>query len=54
MGESNEGSLAVFPAPHQYFYPLDEAFNLKFTWYGNNYRKMIPGFGIGHQAGFER
>ncbi len=47
IGESNEGSLAIFPAPHQYFYPLDEAFNLKFVWYGNNYRKMIPGFGIG-------
>ncbi len=47
IAESNEGSLAVFPAPHQYFYPLDEAFNLKFTWYGNNYRKMIPDFGIG-------
>ena len=47
IGENNESSLAVFPAPHQYFYPLDEAFNLKFTWCGNNYRKMIPGFGIG-------
>jgi hypothetical protein len=47
IGESNEGSLAVFPAPHQYFYPLDEAFNLRFTWYGNHYRKMIDGFGIG-------
>lgn len=47
IGESNEGSLAIFPAPHQFFYPLDEAFNLKFTWYGNNYRKMIPGFGMG-------
>lgn len=47
IGESKEGSLAIFPAPHQYFYPLDEAFNLKFTWYGNNYRKMINGFGIG-------
>ena len=47
VGENNEGSLAVFPAPHQYFYPLDEAFNLKFTWYGNHYRKMIDGFGIG-------
>ena len=32
IGESDEGSLAVFPAPHQYFYPLDEAFNLRFTW----------------------
>ena len=47
IGESDEGSLAVFPAPHQYFYPLDEAFNLKFTWYGNHYRKMMDGFGIG-------
>jgi len=47
IGQTNSGSLAVFPAPHQYFYPLDEAFNLKFTWYGNNYRNMIPGYGIG-------
>lgn len=41
------GTLALFPAPHQYFYPLDEAFNLKFTWHGNNYRKMVDGYGIG-------
>ncbi len=47
IGVGKEGSLAVFPAPHQYFYPLDECFNLKFTWYGNNYRKILPGFGIG-------
>lgn len=47
IGVGKEGSLAIFPAPHQYFYPLDEAFNLKFTWFGSNYRKMIPGYGIG-------
>ncbi|PWS31425.1 CehA/McbA family metallohydrolase domain-containing protein [Pedobacter paludis] len=47
IGENNGGSLALFPAPHQYFYPLDEAFNLKFTWYGSNYLNLIPGFGIG-------
>ena len=47
IGESEEGSLAIFPAPHQYFYPLDEAFNLKFTWYGTDYRKMVPEFGMG-------
>ncbi|MCC8424638.1 hypothetical protein [Mucilaginibacter sp. UR6-11] len=47
IGQTTNGSLAIFPAPHQYFYPLDEAFNLKFTWYGTNYRKMIPGYGIG-------
>lgn len=47
IGVGKEGSLAVFPAPHQYFYPLDEAFNLKFTWYGSNFRKMVPDYGIG-------
>jgi hypothetical protein len=47
IAESINGSLAVFPAPHQYFYPLDEAFNLKFVWYGSNYRKMIREYGIG-------
>lgn len=30
-----QGTLLVFPAPHQYFYPLDEAFNLRFTWYNH-------------------
>ncbi|CAN5400062.1 hypothetical protein BH11BAC3_BH11BAC3_00810 [soil metagenome] len=47
IGESQQGSLAIFPASHQYFYPLDEAFNLDFTWYGNNYRGMVPGFALG-------
>lgn len=47
IGEGASGSLAVFPAPHQYFYPLDEAFNLKFTWYGAKYKNMLPDFGIG-------
>jgi hypothetical protein len=47
VGENDNGSLAVFPAPHQYFYPLDEAFNLKFVWAGNQYRDKIDGYGIG-------
>ncbi|SES03322.1 CehA/McbA family metallohydrolase domain-containing protein [Pedobacter rhizosphaerae] len=47
IGENPTGSLALFPAPHQYFYPLDEAFNLKFTWYGKDYHQLIPGFGMG-------
>jgi hypothetical protein len=47
IGENPSGSVAVFPAPHQYFYPLDEAFNLKFVWAGNQYRDMIDGYGIG-------
>lgn len=47
IGSSKEGSLAMFPAPHQYFYPLDEAFNLKFVWHGNHYRQMVDGYGMG-------
>ncbi|GAB3423570.1 CehA/McbA family metallohydrolase domain-containing protein [Niabella aquatica] len=47
IGENASGSLAVFPAPHQYFYPLDEAFNLRFTWCGKDYLNRVPGFGIG-------
>lgn len=42
-----EGTLALFPPPHQYFYPLDEAFNLRFTWYGKGYRGLVKGNGIG-------
>ncbi|WP_341839451.1 hypothetical protein [Chitinophaga caseinilytica] len=42
-----QGTLAVFPPPHQYFYPLDEAFNLRFTWFGKGYRGLVPGNGIG-------
>lgn len=47
MGANAQGSLAVFPPPHQYFYPLDEAFNLKSVWYGTGYRDMVKDFGIG-------
>lgn len=47
IGEGEKGSLAIFPAPHQFFYPLDEAFNLNFTWYGKNYHQLIPEFGLG-------
>ncbi|MDB5146086.1 MAG: hypothetical protein JWQ57_106, partial [Mucilaginibacter sp.] len=47
IGTNDKTGIAVFPAPHQYFYPLDEAFNLKFVWYGNNYRDLLPGYGMG-------
>ena len=47
IGSNRMGSLAIFPAPHQYFYPLDEAFNLAFTWYGANFKKSFDGYGMG-------
>ena len=47
IAEGPNGSIAVFPAPHQYFYPLDFAENFKFPWYGSGYSKMPEGFGFG-------
>lgn len=47
LGTNDFGSIAVFPPPHQYFYPLDEAFNQAFVWHGSNYRNIISGSGIG-------
>ena len=45
--ETENGGLAVFPPPHRYFYPLDEAYNLGFTWRGNDFMNNVSGFGIG-------
>ncbi len=44
------GSLAIFPPPHRYFYPLDFSDNLKNIWTGKGYREAsLPfGFGIRH------
>src|SRR5690606_37563624 len=47
IGEGAAGSLAIFPPPHQYFYPLDNAYNLKYVWFGNGYRDLVDGYGIG-------
>jgi hypothetical protein len=47
VASGNSGSLAVFPAPHQFFYPQDEAYNLQFVWHGWNYRQRATGCGFG-------
>ena len=47
VANGSAGSLAVFPAPHQFFYPQDEAFNNKFVWYGHDYAKRAGDFGFG-------
>jgi hypothetical protein len=51
--ETEAGSLAVFPPPHRYFYPLDEAYNLGFTWRGNDFMNHVSGFGIGIRQALE-
>lgn len=45
--QSENGALAVFPAPHQYFYPLDFSENYKFVWRGTNFLGKAPGYGFG-------
>ncbi len=47
VASGRAGSLAVFPAPHQFFYPQDEAYNLKFVWHGRNYGQRLSEYGFG-------
>ena len=49
-GEFERGSVALFPPPHRYFYPLDFSDNLANIWIGPGYNKQpLPfGFGIRH------
>ncbi|REK15494.1 MAG: hypothetical protein DWQ37_09310 [Planctomycetota bacterium] len=49
------GSLALFPPPHRYFYPLDFSTNLKNVWAGRTEQEPNLGFGIRHDpAGDDR
>lgn len=43
------GAVAVFPTPHQYFYPLDFADNLGFAWIGASGNAQWRGYGFGIQ-----
>lgn len=47
VAQSKGGAIALFPPPHQYFFPEDNCYNLKFNWYGRNYKDLVPEFGIG-------
>jgi hypothetical protein len=49
-GEFDRGSIALFPPPHRYFYPLDFSNNLENIWMGSGYGDQpLPfGFGIRH------
>jgi hypothetical protein len=46
IAEGDGGSVAVFPPPHQYLYPLDFADNFKLVWHGRGFQKQDWGFGI--------
>ncbi|HEY1378786.1 MAG TPA: hypothetical protein VGF55_18445 [Gemmataceae bacterium] len=47
VAEAAGGSVAVFPPPHQFLYPLDFADNFKLVWHGPGYRQQHGwGFGV--------
>ena len=47
LAESDGGSVAVFPPPHQFLYPLDFADNFQFVWHGRGFQKGSDDWGFG-------
>jgi hypothetical protein len=47
VAEGDGGSVAVFPPPHQYLYPLDFADNFKLVWHGRGLHKKGDDWGFG-------
>jgi hypothetical protein len=48
IAEGDQGSVAVFPPPHQFLYPLDFADNFKLVWHGRGFLEgnAEGGFGV--------
>lgn len=44
---NSAGSVAVFPPPHQFLYPLDFSNNFKLVWAGRGYRGQTDTWGFG-------
>jgi hypothetical protein len=47
VAESDGGSLACFPPPHQFFFPRDWTDNLKTVWHGRDHRGLGTDHGFG-------
>lgn len=47
IAESDGGSLALFPPPHQFLYPLDFSDNYQLVWHGRGYRQSGEAAGLG-------
>jgi len=47
VAETEFGSVACFPPPHQYFFPRDLTDNLRTVWYGKDHRDLDSRFGFG-------
>ncbi len=47
IAETERGSVACFPPPHQFFFPRDLTDNLRTVWYGKDHRNLEDRFGFG-------
>ncbi|MEX2172742.1 MAG: hypothetical protein WD872_00185 [Pirellulaceae bacterium] len=47
VAESEAGSVAIFPPPHQYLYPLDFSDNFRFVWHGQGFHRQGSEWGFG-------
>jgi hypothetical protein len=47
VAETGGGSVALFPPPHQFLYPLDFADNFQLVWYGRGFRQKLDDWGLG-------
>jgi hypothetical protein len=47
LAESEHGTIACFPPPHQFQFPRDWTDNLKFVWMGKGRPPLGPPFGFG-------
>jgi hypothetical protein len=47
FAESEHGTVACFPPPHQFQFPRDWTDNFGFNWYGSGHRERADRFGFG-------
>ncbi len=46
-GETSHGAVAVFPSPHQFFFPRDWSDNLRYVWHGREHQGLTKEYGFG-------
>ncbi len=47
VAEGAGGSIALFPPPHRFIYPLDFTDNFKLAWHGQGFQKQVTDWGLG-------
>ena len=50
IAETDSGSVACFPPPHQFFFPRDLTENLSTVWFGRDHRGLDVAFRLWHPS----